>query len=175
MKHNADIIKGHVTASCLQDDGLFPNNEKLTALLYKGAIMLHPDDEAECIIETFKSNNWTNAWVNGIYDYHHYHSNTHEALGIFSGTALVQLGGDHGTTVELTRGDLIVIPAGVAHKCLKASDDFSCVGAYPEGRFYNMNYGKPEERERALQDISEVPLPDMDPVYGEDGPLREHW
>ena len=28
---------------------------------------------------------------------------------------------------------------------------------------------------RALKSIPEVPLPDKDPVYGADGPLRDLW
>ena len=35
--------------------------------------------------------------------------------------------------------------------------------------------GRPEERPRVLENIAKVPLPAADPVYGEHGPLIEHW
>src|SRR5436190_11972743 len=40
----------------------------------------------------------------------------------------------HGQTVEVRSGDVILIPAGVAHHHIGASPDFSVVGAYPEDR-----------------------------------------
>ena len=38
-----------------------------------------------------------------------------------------------------------------------------------------MNYGKPEERPAADQNIAEIKKPQRDPVYGADGPLIERW
>ncbi|HXO96731.1 MAG TPA: hypothetical protein VN857_09120, partial [Chthoniobacterales bacterium] len=72
-------------------------------------------------------------------------------------------------------GDVIVIPAGVGHKNLGASDDFGVVGAYPGGRHWDLLTGKPGERPKADQNIAALPLPDNDPVYGPDGPLRKIW
>ena len=65
-----------------------------------------------------------------------------------SGKVLLKfsLGGDGGLTTELGKGDVVVIPAGVAHKNLGSSADFACVGAYPDGRSYDMNYGNEDER-----------------------------
>lgn len=175
MNEKSEVIHGHVVRQILEDDGLFPNNPVLPLLVYKGAVFLHPDDEAEHILDIFARNGWTNGWKNGIYDYHHYHSTAHEVLGIFCGTADVQLGGPDGVCVELSRGDVVIIPAGVAHKRLKASDDFLCVGAYPEGQSYDMNEGREGERERAIANIERVPLPVLDPVFGKDGPLLSDW
>ncbi|WP_250123845.1 cupin domain-containing protein [Chroococcidiopsis sp. CCMEE 29] len=65
---------------------------------------------------------------------HHYHSTAHEVLGISRGKAAVRLGGDaRGQTFEVRAGDVIIIPAGVAHKNLDSSSDFLVVGAYPLG------------------------------------------
>lgn len=169
------IHQGHIVCRVLQDDGTFPNNSRLPVIIYKGALLLHPSDDSTVIKKAFEANNWTNAWVDGIYDYQHYHSVTHEVLGIFCGTADVQLGGPHGVCVEVNRGDVILIPAGVAHKCLKSSHDFLVVGAYPDGIEYDLNYGKDGERPQADENISRVPLPEKDPVYGDKGPLKDNW
>jgi uncharacterized protein YjlB len=61
---------------------------------------------------------------------------------------------------------VIIIPAGVAHKNLGSDAKFGCVGAYPEGKEYDMNYGKPEERGITLHNIASVSMPDADPVFG---------
>ena len=92
-------------------------------------------------------------------------------MGIYGGTITVQLGGPSGIVIEGQRGEEIIIPAGVAHKNLGSSSDFRCVGAYPPGQSWDMNYGKPGERPKADQNIANIPLPDKDPVYGSDGPL----
>ena len=49
----------------------------------------------------------------------------------FTGSAVFHLGGEKGKKVNVKAGDIIVIPAGVGHKNLGASDDFGVVGAYP--------------------------------------------
>ena len=160
-----------VATERLTDDGTYPNNEELPVLVYRQAF---DADEAE-IEEAFRRNGWGGTWRNGIYSYHHYHSTAHEVLGVARGTARVQLGGDEGATFELAAGDVVVIPAGVAHKNLGSSPDFLVVGAYPAGQEYDMNYGRPGERPRADQNIEMVPRPDSDPVYGKEGLLLEYW
>ena len=78
--------------------------------------------------------------------------------------------------MALAAGDVVVIPAGVAHKSLGAGNDFVVVGAYPRGQEgYDMCRGKREERLQADRNIVSVPLPGADPLYGPDGPLTEHW
>jgi uncharacterized protein YjlB len=44
----------------------------------------------------FHANGWGDSWRNEIYPYQHYRSAAHEALGVFSGAALVLLGGGEG-------------------------------------------------------------------------------
>ena len=164
-----------VISEILKDDGTFPNNEKLPLLIYKQAIELDKRNPAATVVKYFHANHWEGSWRNGIYGFHHYHITAHEALGVYSGKVKVQLGGPEGIIVDAEAGDVIIIPAGVAHKNLGSSSDFGVVGAYPSGQRWDMNYGKIGERPKADENIKKVPLPATDPVYGKPGPLMELW
>ena len=156
------------------DDGLVPNNP-LPLLIYRGAIDLGSDEPEKAIEDLFGSNGWGDRWRNGIYDYLHYHATVHEALGIARGHARVRFGGDHGKEFELDAGDVAILPAGTGHQCLKATKDFSVVGAYPPGAKMHVTRPTPENHARALKTIPEVRLPKTDPVIGDDGPLVKLW
>ena len=157
-----------------KDDGVIPNN-RLHLLLYRGVLPIDAADPATRVVQLFAANNWTNSWRNGIYPFHHYHSTSHEVLGVYRGLATVRLGGEQGNDFIVRVGDVIVIPAGVGHKNLGASDDFGVVGAYPDGRDWDLLTGKPGERPQADKNIASLPLPEADPVYGAEGPLRSIW
>jgi uncharacterized protein YjlB len=156
------------------DDGLVPNNP-LPLLIYKGAIDLGSDQPEKAIEDLFGTNGWGDSWRNGIYDYLHYHATVHEALGIARGHARVRFGGDHGKEFELDAGDVAILPAGTGHQCLKATADFSVVGAYPPGAKMHVTRPTPENHALALKTIPEVRLPKTDPVAGGDGPLVKLW
>jgi uncharacterized protein YjlB len=49
------------------------------------------------------------------------------------------------------------------------------VGAYPDGMRWDLRRGDLAERGEVLANIAAVPLPDVDPVHGSGGPLREIW
>ncbi len=49
------------------------------------------------------------------------------------GWAEVLFGGDSGRMITLRAGDAVLIPAGVGHRQVSASEDFVAVGAHPEG------------------------------------------
>ena len=68
-----------------------------------------------------------------------------------------------------------MIPAGVPHQNTRASTDFAVVGAYPGGRDWDMLRGRPGERPKADRAIAALPIPDNDPIYGAEGPLRQIW
>jgi uncharacterized protein YjlB len=157
-----------------QDDGTFPNSV-LPLLVYRRALTADEQDLAPAFEERFAENDWCNSWRNGVYSFAHYHSNTHEILGVYCGAATLRLGGEDGRNVEIESGDVIVIPAGVAHQKLEGSGDFAVVGAYPDGREWDLLRGRPGERPEADQKISALPIPDNDPIYGADGPLRQIW
>jgi uncharacterized protein YjlB len=156
------------------DDGLVPNNPSLPVVVYRGAIETGPRCAAECE-RLFARNGWSGAWRNGIYAHHHYHSTAHEVLGIAAGWVRVRLGGEGGSVVELQAGDVVVIPAGVAHKSEGARPDLVVVGAYPGGKSPDMCTPAAQQRELALRKIGNVPLPDSDPVSGKTGPLLDRW
>lgn len=168
------LPKPEVTRHILHDDGQFPNSA-LFLLIYRGAVNIPGDNGPAAIEELFDKNNWKNSWRNGVYDYHHYHSNTHEVLGVYDGSARLQFGGPKGIAENISKGDIIIIPAGVAHKCISAGNDFKCVGAYPDGRDYDIKKGEENDRPEADENIKAVPLPEKDPVYGSDGPLILNW
>ena len=132
-------------------------------------------DPAAVFEELFESNGWKDSWRNGIYDFLHYHSSTHEVLGIARGHARVRFGGDGGKIIQLRAGDVVILPAGTGHQRVSASRDLLVVGAYPVDGKYDECKPSAEQHERALKSIPEVPLPDKDPVYGAGGPLRDLW
>jgi uncharacterized protein YjlB len=113
--------------------GNVPNNARLPLIVYRGALETG-GDAAACCVALFDRNGWSGAWQNGVYSHHHYHSSAHEVLGIAAGWVRLRLGGEGGQTVEMRAGDVVVIPAGVAHKNEGASPDLLVVGAYPRGQ-----------------------------------------
>lgn len=154
------------------DDGRIPNSV-LPLLVYRRA--LTGDWLAAAFERRFAANDWRRAWRNGIYDFHHFHSISHEVLGIAAGEALVRFGGEHGRSVTVAVGDVVAIPAGVGHRLERGSRDLLVVGAYPEGRDWDLRRGDPAERAEVLANIAAVPLPATDPLHGVGGPLAEAW
>jgi uncharacterized protein YjlB len=154
------------------DDGHVPNNPSLPLIVYRGVLAAGPDAAAACEA-LFAGNDWSAAWHNGIYAHHHYHSTAHEVLGIAAGAVRVRLGGEGGAAVELRAGDVVVIPAGVAHKNEGASPNLLVVGAYPGGKSPDMCRPGTQQRERAKLNVAKVGRPSRDPVYGKPGPLVE--
>jgi uncharacterized protein YjlB len=157
-----------------EDDGLVPNNV-LPFVIYKGAIEFDNSSPEKTIEDLFGANGWGDMWRNGVYDFLHYHSTVHEALGIARGHARVRFGGDGGKEFELSAGDVAILPAGTGHQALGASADFSVVGAYPPGAKMQVTRPTPENYRKALKTIPEVRLPKSDPVLGENGPLTKLW
>ncbi|HTF03342.1 MAG TPA: cupin domain-containing protein [Bacteroidia bacterium] len=156
------------------DDGIFPNNSSLPVLHYKSIVRVPAFFAARSFRKHFAANGWTNSWKGTIYDYHHYHSVTHEVLGCYSGSGEIRIGGEEGPVIIFEAGDVLVIPAGVAHKKVHDSK-LRCIGAYPEGRSFDMQRGEAGERPAADNNIQSVPMPRKDPVFGCDGDLIFHW
>jgi uncharacterized protein YjlB len=159
-----------------KDDGAIPNNPTLPFLAYRQAVRLDGDaDPAAVFEELFEANGWGSSWRNGVYPYVHYHSMTHEVLGVARGHACVRFGGDGGERLEIRAGDVAVLPAGTGHQCLDSSRDFLVVGAYPPEGEYDECRGEPQEHACAVVTIAKLDIPESDPVLGRDGPLRRLW
>lgn len=156
-----------------KDDGTIPNS-RYPLLLYRNAFSAKGDEGAAWLEKHFAANNWTNSWRNGVYSFHHYHSTSHEVLGVYRGSALLHLGGEQGRKVKVEAGDIIVIPAGVGHKNL-GNDDLGILGAYPDGRDWDVNKGLPGERPKTDENIAALPKPKTDPLTGKSGGLLTYW
>ncbi|KAI1339195.1 RmlC-like cupin domain-containing protein [Xylariaceae sp. FL0016] len=117
-------------------------------------------------------------WCFTMYSTSHFHSTSHEVLGIAAGKARLCFGHeDNPENVEVTavQGDVLVVPAGVAHRLLEdetPGGGFQMVGSYPKGCSWDMCYGKKGEEEK-VRGIVKVPWFERDPVYGDHGPVLE--
>ena len=99
----------------------------------------------------------------------------HEVLGVARGRAKVRFGGNDGRELDLSAGDVAILPAGTGHQGLWVSPDLVVVGGYPPDGRYDLCRGSRADYERALKAIPDTPLPATDPVYGPDGPLMGLW
>jgi uncharacterized protein YjlB len=81
----------------------------------------------------------------------------------------------NGERFELGAGDVAILPAGTGHCNVGSSGDFLVVGSYPVGHDWDLRRGDPAEHDEVVANIQRVPLPEADPVRGQDGPLMELW
>ncbi len=158
----------------IKDDGVFPGN-RLPVLHYKKAIPIPLFFAAEKVEHLFRQHNWTNTRRQGICTYDHYHSTTHEAIAAIKGRTVIMFGGEKGWHITLCKGDIVIIPAGVAHKNLGNEKDIICVGGYPGGKDPDMNYGDPAERPRTDKNIRSLSIPGTGPLYGVNDPIIKVW
>lgn len=157
----------------LEERGTIPNNPRLPVLIYKGAFAGKDSDLAEAIETRFEQNGWPPQWRDGIYDFDHYHAAGHEVLGIAAGAATLLLGGEGGREVEVSAGDVVLLPAGTGHRKLSASDDLLVIGAYPPGQEGDITREAASPERKAT--MARLTFPPRDPVMGEDGPTTQHW
>jgi len=165
-------MKHLVLAHLLAPSGAIPNHPRWPLLVYPRAL---PDPTPEDFEALFTRNRWPAAWRNGVFPFHHYHSNAHEVLGIYEGEVTVQFGGEGGVEVAAKPGDVIVLPAGTGHKKISSRGALGVVGAYPEGANPDTCMPPFARTVKNAQSIIRVGLPLGDPVHGTGGPLFEHW
>lgn len=150
-----------------------PNNPTLPVLLYRGALPPGTPDMAAALEVLFARNGWPAQWRNGIFDYHHYHAEVHEVLGVAAGGTEVLLGGPEGRHVGVAAGDVLVLPAGTGHRNMTPGARLLTVGAYPPGAVCDVRREGLSAEE--LMRMRRVPFPASDPVAGEDGALPRLW
>jgi uncharacterized protein YjlB len=160
-----------------RDDGETPNNPEWPLVLYRSPVRLRDGFDPAAIFEIlFAGNGWAGSWRNGMYDFLHFHTRTHEVLGIARGLLSAEFGGAAGRAIELKAGDVVVLPAGTGHRRLAASRDLLVVGAYPAN---SGEYDEPRPtqigHEDAVRRIGRVKRPRTDPVFGKEGPLCAIW
>ena len=147
-------------------------NSRFPVLIHRGVVKAADgEDLSDAIEATFRRNDWLNNWRElGVYDYLHFHSTSHEALGMARGWITLMLGGEGGTIVKLTPGDVVVLPAGTSHTRLDNSSDSQMVGGYPEGRDWDLIRDEQvteAEARAAVKLIGSLPIPARDPATGE--------
>ena len=162
-----------VSTLTFRNDPAAPNNPSLPVVILAGAVA--DGISAAQVQDTVRRNGWGGAWLYGVFAYHHYHSNAHEALICVGGEAELQLGGAGGERVTVRRGDALALPAGTGHKCLSSSADFLVCGCYPPGQENPDLKREDDPRDGAEARIAAVPLPKTDPLFGPSGSLLEAW
>ena len=164
-----------VVAHLLATSGAIPNHPRWPLLVYPGAVAIAGADPAAAFEELFERNGWPAAWRNGVYPFHHFHCDAHEALGVYGGEVTVQFGGESGVVITARPGDVIVLPAGTGHKKISSLGRLGIVGAYPAGQHPDMCTPLTANPQRSAAAVARVPLPQGDPVFGSGGPLFTHW
>jgi len=146
-----------------------PNHPDFPVLVYRGTGMRDPMTARS----RFAAHGWGGSWIDGVFDFHHFHSTSHEVLAVVAGRATIELGGPQGEAFDVAAGDVVVLPAGTGHRRASADGSFTVVGAYPAGQedFDLLRGDDPAEVDAARERIATLGAPPDDPVGG-DGVAR---
>jgi uncharacterized protein YjlB len=141
---------------------VIPNHPRFPVLVYRGVAGLADAAAARAL---FARHGWGGSWVDGVFDFHHFHSSAHEVLAVVAGGATLELGGPQGEPFTVQAGDVLVLPAGTGHRRANATGGFTVVGAYPRGQ---EDYDLLREADAAARErIAALPAPPQDPVGGD--------
>ncbi|KAK5051924.1 hypothetical protein LTR84_002727 [Exophiala bonariae] len=157
-----------------------PNNDN-PVLIYRDCLPLPFSEEKTT--EFLESHAWVKKGTWGHIPIRHFHPNTHECYGVFQGESTILVGcgthdlEDEGTKIDVSVGDVIVLPAGTGHCNLQSSKDYQYIGVYPKGapQWRNELGKKPINLEEIRKEITAVEMPSQDPVNGANGPLLSLW
>jgi uncharacterized protein YjlB len=181
----------------LPASGISPNNDELPLILYRGAVAFTGGEPELDVENLFWGNGWGDGFRGDTFPFHHYHSVAHEVVGCARGRARIQFGGPDGPEFDVAAGDVVLIPAGVAHRRLDDAPGFVSVGAYPAGQqpdlcVFSRADAETARRTPEVGDLNVVPveaadlaaarariarvaLPESDPVGGAEGALAALW
>ncbi|KAL1643130.1 hypothetical protein SLS58_005099 [Diplodia intermedia] len=178
-------------------------NSVFPVLVYRGVLPTPVDEESTS--DFLQRNHWEKkattpnekgTW--GAITTKHFHPNTHECYGVIHGRSELVFGlggadavkadadaddsngeGEEGVRVTVAAGDVVVVPAGVAHASVRKDDGYRYIGVYPEGSpKWRNEWGKRElsgADDPLFDEIKGVRVPRCDPVFGAEGPLRRVW
>jgi uncharacterized protein YjlB len=148
-------------------DGI-PNHPSFAVLVYRD-VELAARGDVDGVRALFAEHGWRGSWVDGVFDFHHFHSTSHEVLAVVAGAATLELGGPQGEAFDVAAGHVLVLPAGTGHRRAGAAAGFTVVGAYPAGQEdYDLLRGEdPAEVDAARERIAALAAPPDDPVGGE--------
>ena len=141
-----------------KDDGSIPNS-RFPVIVTRKMVSFRGMNTAEAEAALKKRSlktGWNLEWLWKVYKRSHYHSTTHAALIGFQGSATLRLGGHRfGRLMKVSKGDTIVIPAGVAHQAMERTRDFLVFGFYPVGsKPWDLLFCRKKERVIALPNLA---------------------
>ncbi|KAI1741059.1 RmlC-like cupin domain-containing protein [Xylaria scruposa] len=168
---NLKVVKHQIPAY-----NLIPNTsiQRKPLLIYKSLFPSATVSKVESLLSD--TGVVTPQWRATMYTMSHFHSTSHEVLSVTNGKATICFGHEDNpekVTCNIEKGDLVIIPAGVAHRLQAVLEgDFEMVGSYPKGYNWDMCYGIQDE-EGKIEKIKELPWFKRDPVYGDKGPTLD--
>src|SRR4051794_22347361 len=59
-----------------------PNHPRFAVLIYRGVPEASSPEAARALLGR---HGWGGSWVDGVFDFHHFHSNAHEVLAVVAG------------------------------------------------------------------------------------------
>ena len=156
-----------VQAFRFEDDGETPNNPRLPLLVYRAAFVAGAREGSRGAVRACFCRAWLGRWLAQRHlSLPALPYGTHEVLGIARGRATVEFGGAKGRKLGVEAGDVVVLPAGTGHRRIEASGDLLVVGAYPLNGSLDQKRPGEIEHHKAVSNVANVPLPEMDPVHG---------
>ena len=157
-----------------KDDGIFPNSP-LPLLFYRDAIRAGAKDPASIFEQSFAGMIGPTRGETVFIPFPIITARRMKCWVFILALPLSRLGGEHGKNVEVHAGDVIVIPAGVAHQNVGASNDFGVVGVYAGGRQWGFASGCPGRAPQSRSQYCGFGNAGERSIYGVAGPLREIW
>ena len=144
-----------------------PNHPSFAVLIYHGVDGVA--DGPDAARRLFAAHGWGGSWVDGVFDFHHFHSTSHEALAVVAGAATIELGGPRArrsTSPRATCSSSPPAPGTAARPRATGSPSSAPTPAGQED--YDLLRGDdPDEVAAARERIAALGAPPSDPVGGE--------